>query len=161
MIKFPSKLSKEELIDKWDDYTSPARFAGNDDTMDLIFISKRNGDNVRLVRKARTVREPFTCVFRGKIKETEEGSVIEGSFTKAVFDYIFVGLMIAFMLYVRTIIASRGSSLGSVNALLAITVVGSLALLLNYRSTKRRYAEFIFRITGTELPLFRSKSDKT
>ncbi len=159
MIKFPSGFSPEELAERWDDYTSPARFAGNDDTMDLIFMGERNGDKVRLVRKARTVREPFTCVFRGRIKKTEKGSVIEGVFTKSIFDYLLVGLLIAFMFYVRTIVVERAGSLVSVNALLAITVVGGVALLLNYRSAKRRYAEFIFRITGVDLPMFQSKKD--
>lgn len=159
MVRFPSELSPEELAEKWDDYTSPARFAGNDDTMDLIFMGERSGDKVRLVRKARTVREPFTCVFRGRIKKTEKGSEIQGVFTKSLFDYVFIGLIIAFMLYIRTIVVERGSSLVSVNALLAITIIGGVALLLNYRSAKRRYAEFIFRITGTDLPLFQSKQD--
>ncbi len=159
MIKFTSAFSAEELAERWDDYTSPARFAGNDDTMDLIFMGERNGDKVRLVRKARTVKEPFTCVFRGRIKKQEQGSVIEGVFTKSIFDYILVGLLIAFVFYIRTIIVERGGSLVSVNALLAITIISGIALLFNYRSVKRRYAEFIFRITGQELPLFRSKRD--
>ncbi len=157
MVKFPSDYSAEELSQRWDDYTSPARFAGSDDTMDLIFVAKRNGDKVRLVRKARTVREPFTCVFRGKIKKTEKGSEISGIFTKSLFDYILVGLLIAFMFYLRTIVIERGSPLGSVNTLLAVVIIGGLALLINYRSAKRKYAELIFRITGKELPIFLSK----
>ena len=108
MVKFPCDYSVEELSQRWDDYTSPARFAGSDDTMDLIFVAKRNGNKVQLVRKARTVREPFTCVFRGKIKKTDKGSEISGVFTKSFFDYVLVGLLMAFMLYLRTIVIERG-----------------------------------------------------
>ena len=44
MVKFTSEYSQNTLIEKWDEYTSPARFAGSDDTMDLIFVSKRKGN---------------------------------------------------------------------------------------------------------------------
>ncbi len=159
MIKFPSEFLPEELAERWDDYTSPARFAGNDDTMDLIFVSKRNGDKVRLVRKARTVREPFTCVFRGRIKKTEKGSEIEGVFTKSIFDYLIVGLIIAFMFYARSLVLERGGSPVSINGLLAIAIIGGIGLLINYRSAKRAYSEFIFRITGMDMPMFLSKKE--
>ena len=64
MHTFESRYSKDELISRWDEFTSPARFAGTDDVMDLIFVSKRKGNKVRLVKRARTKRDPFACEAR-------------------------------------------------------------------------------------------------
>ncbi len=89
MVEIRSGHKREVLESRWDEMTSPARFAGCDDTMDLIFVAKRSGGRVRLVRKARIAHEPFCCVFRGKISGSGSGSVIKGVFTKSVADYIF------------------------------------------------------------------------
>ncbi len=159
MIVFPSKHSSEELLNRWDDYTSPARFAGNDDTMDLIFVSKRKGNKLRLVRKARSAYELFSCVFRGEIVEKETGSEIRGVFTKSIFDYSLVGAIVGILFYIRSIIIERGGNLSAINTLLAIGIVGGVLLLLNARSVKRRYAEFIFRITEEETNAFKPKKE--
>lgn len=159
MIKFESSLSKAELAEKWDEFTSPARFAGSDDAMDLIYVSKRKDDKVRLVRRARSRRDPFSCVFRGKIKSRDGGSEISGFFTKALFDYFAIAAIIALLFYIRSLVMERGESLGTVNVLLACSIIGGFLLLYNTRSTKRRYADFIVRITGGENDRFLSRKE--
>lgn len=160
MICFESDFSVEKLIENWDDFTSPARFAGNDDTMDLIFVAKRKDDRVKLVRRARFSREPFSTVFRGKIRKTKNGSEIVGVFTKTIFDYVFSAAVIGFIYYVRSIIIERGASLNTINALLAISIIAFLLLLLNTRATKRRYSDFLCRITGKPNDKFLTKREQ-
>ena len=92
MIKFQSDKSVNELIEQWDEHTSISRFAGSDETMDLIYVSKRKGNKVRLVRKAPLAHEPFSPVFRGVIRESEQGSEIAGYFTKSLFDVHKAGI---------------------------------------------------------------------
>ena len=159
MIKFKSSYSCDELINRWDDYTSFSRFAGCDDTMDLIFVSKRNGNKVRLIRKARISREPFSVVFHGKIIKTERGSAIEGFFSKSIADYVGVGAVDAILFYIRTCVIQRGEDLNTINSLVVIALIASLVMLTNFRPAKRKYAEFISRIVGNENTFFISKSE--
>lgn len=161
MVSFKSKYSADELTEKWDEYTSPSRFAGSDENMDLIFISKRKGNKVRLVRRARQSREPFSCVFRGKIEECENGSEIKGVFTKSVFDYVFVSLILAILFYIRAMIIERGDSLNTVNVLLVCWIGFGALLLFNTRSSKRRFADFITRITAEKNVHFLTKREKS
>ena len=160
MVEFESKYSAEELIQRWDEHTSISRFAGCDDTMDLIFVSKRKGNSVKLVRKARYSREPFSPVFRGKIENKDSGSKVVGFFTKTWADYSFVLIINAILFYVRTFVIDRGESPDTINTLIAASLLCSILLLLNYRPSKRRYAEFISRITGEDNELFVKKSDR-
>lgn len=159
MVRFPSDYSSDELIERWDEYTSPARFAGSDDTMDLIFVAKRNKNKVKLVRRARTVRDPFSCVFRGKIKKIGQGSEIKGCFTKSYFDYLLCAIAFALLLYIRSFVIERGSSLGAMNTISIVAIVGGILLMSNFRPTKRKYAEFIYKITGKESKQFLSRSE--
>ena len=159
MVRFESSYSPDELTERWDEYTSISRFAGCDDTMDLIFVSKRKGNRVRLVRKAQVAREPFSPVFRGKIQKTEKGSAVVGFFTKSVADYVAVGIVDVILLYIRSFVVERGDDLNTINSLIAIALAASLLLLLNYKPSKRRYADFISRITGKENNLYLSKSE--
>lgn len=159
MHKFNSCFSKEELTSRWDEFTSPARFAGSDDVMDLIYVSKRKNDRVRLVRRARSKREPFSCVFYGKIAKTEKGSEISGIFAKSVIDYIAIALIIALLAYIRYIVIDRGESPVTVNVLLGASIIIGILLLYNTRSIKRKYAEFISRITDVENDKFLSKKE--
>ena len=160
MVRFSCDLDYEELIAKWDEHTSPARFAGSDDNMDLIFVSKRKNNSVKLVRRARSSREPFSTVFRGKIKKCGDKSEIVGFFTKTFFDYAFVTLLIGLVFYIRSVIIERAEQLTSINAILAVVIVGSLLLLINTRAAKRRYSDFICRITGFDPELFLSRKEK-
>ena len=51
MLILESRFSPSELAERWDDRTSPARFAGNDDVMDDIYIARRKDNRVFLIRK--------------------------------------------------------------------------------------------------------------
>ena len=159
MLSIKSKLMQDKLKENWDEYTSPARFAGSDENLDLIFTAKRNDDKVKLVRRAKTSREPFACVFRGRLKQTEEGSEIVGFFTKSIFDYIIVAFILAILFYIRYTISERGDSLNTINAVLAFAIIFAILLLLNTRSAKRRYCEFLSRIAETENIHFLRKSE--
>jgi len=160
MVVFPSEYTENELCQRWDDFTSPARFAGNDEMMDLIFVSERDGNKVKLVRKAKSAKEPFSCVFQGKIKKTEQGSEIIGYFRKSFFDYLAVALIFGILWYMRSMILERGESLTTINGLLLVALLGGAFLLYNTRLSKRKYAEFIFRITECEVPMFLSKKEQ-
>ncbi len=159
MVKFESDYSEEKLINRWDEHTSISRFAGSDDTMDLIYVSKRNGNKIRLIRKAPLAREPFSTVFRGFIRKTEKGSEIVGIFTKSVFDYILVALILVILFYVRSYVINRGDEITTINTLLVFAIAGSLMCLYNYRTTKRKFADFISRITGKDNKLFLTKTE--
>ncbi len=159
MLNFKSKLSYDELKARWDEFTSPARFAGSDDNLDLVFMSKRNDDKVKLVRRAKSTREPFSCVFRGRIKKSENGSEIVGVFTKAWIDYIFVAIVLGLMFYIRNGISERGEPMNTINAVLAFSIVAGILLLLNTRATKRRYCDFIARIADVEHRYFLKKNE--
>ena len=156
---FESRYSKDELIKCWDEFTSPARFAGTDDVMDLIFVSKRKGNKVRLVKRARSKRDPFACVFYGKIESAEKGSVIRGFFAKSLIDYFIVAVIILLFAYMSYYISARGDSTATVDALLGASVVFGALLLYNTRSTKRKYAEFMSRIADIENDKFLSKKE--
>ena len=159
MVEFKSKLTAEQLTEAWDEFTSPSRFAGSDDTLDLIFISKRNKEKVRLVHRARNGVQPFNCIFRGRIVECEGGSAVKGTFTKSIFDYGFVAAVIALLFYIRYLVIERGDSLHTINVILACSIIGSLLLLINTRATKRKYADFITRITREKNVHFLKKNE--
>lgn len=160
MVRFPSEFSVEELIKRWDEYTSISRFAGNDDTMDLIFLANREENRVKLVRRSRLSREPFASVFRGKIKKTKSGSEIVGFFTKTLLDYIFFAAVIALLFYIRSIIIERGGPLNTINIFIVIALFAMVLLLYNTRASKNRYADFISRITGIEIDDFLSRKER-
>ncbi|MBE6691738.1 MAG: hypothetical protein E7586_00185 [Ruminococcaceae bacterium] len=159
MLKFKSDKSVEELIKQWDEHTSISRFAGSDETMDLIYVSKRKGRKVRLVRKAPLAREPFSSVFRGVIREAEQGSEIAGLFTKSIFDYVLISAIFFMLFYIRSYVIQRGDSLATINTLIIFAIIGSVLCLYNFRATKRKYADFISGITGKETNLFLKKSE--
>ncbi len=160
MTRLPSDFSLPQLRESWDRETAEARFAGADDTMDLIFVAKRKGDRVRLVRKARAMNDPFSAVFRGRLKETEKGSEIVGFFTKRVVDYLFCILLVAGLLFVQTTVINRGENPYTINVLLVSSIVFSLIALYCFRPTKRRYTDFLCSITKKEAKLFLSRKEK-
>lgn len=160
MANFKSEHTKEELKRRWDEYTSPARFAGSDDHMDLIFVAKRSGDRVKLLRRARTMADPFSCVFRGKICSDGERSSIKGIFTKRIVDYFSVLILLAIMFFMRSEVIAHGDDPYTINVLIAASSVLGLLLLYNSRRSKRYYADFIARITDKEHGLFLSKREE-
>lgn len=148
MVEIRSGHKREVLESRWDEMTSPARFAGCDDTMDLIFVAKRSGGRVRLVRKARIAHEPFCCVFRGKISGSGSGSVIKGVFTKSVADYFIVLLITALLFYIRHEVILRGSSQYTINFLIAFWLVAAVMLLYNTKRARGKYIKMLNRIAA-------------
>ena len=159
MIIFKSNYTEDETIKRWDEYTSLARFAGSDESMDLIFVSKRKENKVKLIRRAKASREPFSMVFRGKIVTAESGCEIRGVFTKSIIDYFVAAAIMIFLFYIRSVVIARGESPKTIGWLIAIAMVGCVLLLFNFRSAKRRYAEFICRITGVDVNLFKPRHE--
>lgn len=159
MLDFNSDYNADELSERWDEFTSPSRFAGSDEMLDLVFVSNRKDNKVKLVRRAKTNREPFSCVFRGKIEENGFGSKISGFFTKSIFDYAAIGAILALLYYIRCLILERGESPKTINILLIFAIVAGIALLYNTRASRRKYCEFISRITGKENKHFLSKKE--
>ena len=155
----PSEYSPEELEKRWDEYTSPARFAGNDDTLDLIFSATRRGNRIKLVRRAGTTHEPYAAVFRGRIVADKNGSALKGVFTKSIADYVITAIIISIAAMMRVYAESRGSDLYTTNVLLALCIVGGMLLLMNYRRTKRKYVEFMSSVTGKDIGLYRSRRE--
>ena len=49
-MRYKSLYKKDELIQRWDDITSPARFAGANETLDWVYNASRKGERVKLVK---------------------------------------------------------------------------------------------------------------
>ena len=150
MLALDSKLTVDALERRWDEQTSPARFAGSDEMMDNIFIASRKGERVFLIRKASGALDPFATVFRGRILPCSEGSVLEGWFTKRLFDYV---LLLALFALDATVFL-QGLSAGEADASLA-GWCGAFALVLLLlafptRSARRRYRAFLEDIVRSE-----------
>ena len=108
-MKYESSYGKEELIRRWDEITSPARFAGANEQLDWVYNASRKGDSVRLVKKPRASYDPYATVFRGKIEATKTGSRIRGIFTKGAADYIITAFVAAIYLGVCIAYAGRAA----------------------------------------------------
>ena len=150
MLVLESKATPEQLVRRWDEKTSPARFAGNDALMDNIFIASRKEDRVFLIRRASGALDPFATVFRGRIVSCGGGSAIKGRFTKRLFDYLLLLLLAA----IDGFIYFRALEEGSVNpSFTGLCIAFALVLLLlacPLRSTRRRYREFLEEITSAD-----------
>ena len=106
------------------------------------------------------MRDPYSTVFRGRIEKTDGGSVIKGFFTKTVFDYIFTLAVVAIAFVMRFQAEARGADLYVSNVILIICIFGGLLLLYSFRPTKRRYIEFMCRITGVETDICKSRREQ-
>ncbi len=148
---FKSNYGKNELIARFDDLTSEARFAGADEQNDWIFLSTRKGDKIKIVRKPKNAYDPFASVFRGRIVECEGGSAIKGVYTKSLPDYIFS--LFVFTVY-YTVCFKYYASADDKTVSLALMIAGAAVLLLLFSSlphTRKRYGEFIRRVTESEV----------
>ncbi len=144
MTVLKSSYSPQELIARWDDRLNPARFAGNDDLLDLVFCGKRKGNKIRLMRRSGVSREPLSSIFRGKIVGTAQGSEIRGFFTKGVLAYIFVGMLLAFIFFIYQEVKHRYTDISWLNiALLIIFILEILSLLRTPKGTKEKYIDFL------------------
>lgn len=151
---FRSKYGKNELIARFDDLTSEARFAGADEQNDWIFLSARKGDRIKIVRKPKNAYDPFASVFRGRIVGDEDGSAIKGVYTKSLPDYIFT--FFVFLIY-YTVCFKYYASAEDRTVPVALMIAGAAVILLILSSlphTRKRYGEFIRRVTeGESLPV--------
>lgn len=150
MLVLESKATPEQLAQRWDEKTSPARFAGNDELMDNIFIASRKEDRVFLIRRASGALDPFATVFRGRIVPCGSGSAIKGRFSKRLFDYILL-LVLAFLdgfVYYRAM--ADGSVSPSVTGFCIAFAVLLLLIAVPLRAPRRRYREFLEGITSTD-----------
>ena len=148
-MRYKSLYSKDELIQRWDDITSPARFAGANETLDWVYNSFRKGDNVKLVKKPRAAYDPYATVFRGRIEETKSGSQIRGIFTKGLFDYI-ITLFIAVVYFgVCAAYLSRAADQTIPLILISAGVIVILFLLIPFPGKRKKYGELIRQVTGT------------
>lgn len=150
MLSLKSTHSVSQLIARWDERTSPARFAGNDDVLDTVYRAKREEDRVFLIRKGSSSIDPFTTVFRGKISGDGEGSVLEGKFTKRAFDYVFLALF----LVLDIAFALRSYLLGDLTpgGMIGCGIFAALMILLAIPTpwAKKRYTAFLRDITREE-----------
>lgn len=148
MLVLESKFTPEQLAQRWDEKTSPARFAGNDALMDNIFIASRKEDRVFLIRRASGALDPFATVFRGRIVPCGSGSAIKGRFTKRLFDYLLL-LVLAFLdgfVFYRAM--DEGSVSPSVTGFCIAFLVLLLLIAFPLRAPRRRYREFLEEIAS-------------
>ena len=146
-MKFASELTKEELVARWDERTSPQRFAGSDDMFDNIYIAHRGGDRVRLAFKPRSGPDLFGTVFRGRITRNGEGSAITGVFTKTGADYLLAFVLAAVMAVILKAMYDRG--LGVMNLYIGMALCAAVLALYLWpkRTSKKKYSAFLKDIT--------------
>lgn len=131
------------LIKEFDERTSEARFAGNDEILDNIFVAERKGDRFILIRKAKALRDPFATIFHGRISKNIDGTYISGYFTKSVLDYIITALFFVFLMIIRDEVIGRGESPLTINVIIVIYTLLALSFLLTFKSTKQKYIDFL------------------
>lgn len=164
MLRLTSQMSKSELCARWDERTSPARFAGNDDNTDNIFMATRKGEKVTLIRKARGAWDPFATIFKGTISGSEDGdgqSVLEGVFTKRVFDYLML-IALAVLDFLFYWYASPERQTGSMKAGCIAFAVLLILLAIPMPSARKRYTGFLRDITdgGQDEKTVRKEKEK-
>ncbi|MBP5209180.1 MAG: hypothetical protein J6330_12075 [Clostridia bacterium] len=147
-MKYESSYGKEELIRRWDEITSPARFAGANEQLDWVYNASRKGDSVRLVKKPRASYDPYATVFRGKIEATKTGSRIRGIFTKGAADYIITAFVAAIYLGVCIAYAGRAADKTVPYLLISAGIAVFIFLLTPLPGKRRKYGELIREVVG-------------
>ena len=150
MLVLESKATPEQLAQRWDEKTSPARFAGNDELMDNIFIASRKENRVFLIRRASGALDPFATVFRGRIVPCGSGSAVKGRFTKRLFDYLLLLLLAVIDGFVYFRALNDGSVSPSVTGLCIAFALLLLLLAVPLPAPRRRYREFLEGITSAD-----------
>ncbi len=142
-MRFNSVLSKNELTARWDERTSPQRFAGGDDLFDNIYIARRSGDKVKLAFKPRSGPDLFSTVFRGRITGGESGSAITGSCTKSGADYALACVLAVIMAVMLKAMYDRGLGVVGLYTGMLICAAVLAVYLLPKRGARKKYAEFL------------------
>lgn len=147
-MRYRSLYTKDELIKRWDDITSPARFAGANEELDWVFIASRKDEKVKLVKKPRASYDPFATVFRGRITETKTGAEIRGVFTKGLFDYIitFFVAVVYFGVCAAYLLREPEKTIPLLLIYVGITVI--LFALIPFPGKRRKYGALIREVTG-------------
>ncbi len=147
MLFLESRYSPEQLLARWDERTSPARFAGNDDVLDVIYVASRKKNRVFLIRKARRALDPFTTVFRGKVLPYGEGSVLQGSFSKRLFDYLLLLALLALDIFVYQRASASGLATSGFSAGCVLFACLLILLAIPFPRAKKQYLSLLKEIT--------------
>ena len=143
-MRYGSLYSKDELTARWDDITSPARFAGANEQLDWIYNASRKGDRVKLVKKPRAAYDPFATVFRGKISERK----ISGVFTKGLFDYIITAAVSGVYFGVCAEYFSRAENRIIPSVFISVGILAVLLALIPLPGKRKKYGKLIRKVTG-------------
>lgn len=147
MLFLESRYSPEQLLARWDERTSPARFAGNDDFMDVIYVASRKENRVFLIRKGRRTLDPFATVFCGKVVPCDGGSVLQGRFSKRLFDYLILLALLALEIFFYQRAAAGGTVTQAFTVGCVVFACLLLLLAIPLPHTKKRYLGFLKEIT--------------
>lgn len=149
-MRYGSAYGKDELIKRWDEITSPARFAGANDELDWVYNASRDGDKIRLVKKPRAAYDPYATVFRGTVRDTEKGSAIVGVFTKGLADYL-ITLFISFIYFgVCAAYASRAADRTIPLMLISVGIAAVIFVLTPLPGKRKKYSALIREVTGPD-----------
>lgn len=145
-MTFKSKYDAETLKKRWDDKTSFGNFAGGDDFLDTVFISRRYGNIVCLKSKPRSAHELFGAVYWGVISGGRSSASIHGFFGISIVDLIIT--VIFYLLYgsITGTVMRRGDESGAY-WMIAIAVLILFFIFFTTPKTKNKYAEIIRRVT--------------
>ena len=146
-MTFKSEYNAETLKKRWDDKTSYGNFAGGDDFLDTVFISRRYGSIVCLKCKPRSAHELFGAVYWGIITARKgSGSDIHGFSGISIVDLIIT--VIFYLLYgsITATVMRRGDESGAY-WMIAIAVIILFFIFFTTPKTKNKYAEIIRRVT--------------
>ena len=140
-MKIKSGLTCEELVRRWDERTSPQRFAGGDEFFDSVFIAERSGEKIKIAYKPRSGPDLFSTVFRGRLVKDGEGSAISGLFTKAGVDYILACVLAVVFFAVMKAVRDRGADIAVIYACCAVFALVMILFLIPKRSFRKKYLE--------------------
>ena len=147
-MKYKSIYNKKELVDRWDEITSPARFAGANAELDWVYNSTRKDDKVKLVKKPRASYDPYATVFRGRIEQTKNGGQIRGVYTKGLIDYIITAIIGGVYFGVCAEYLSRAQDKTVPLMLISVGVIVILFALVPYPGKIKKYGVLIREVTG-------------
>ncbi len=142
--------TESELIRRFDERLSPARYAGNDDVMDLKFVGTRRGNKIKLFRRSGTSGLFFSSVFRGQIVTEDKRAIIKGYFTKSIADYFLSAFWLGFVYIIFQSAKQRGTTMSTANFLAGASILAVILLLRTGKKTKKEYIEVLLDVTGRQ-----------